>query len=143
MGDGSTAGTEQGCWLQACLSFEDETGLTLPNAPWPRLAAAVQAAGDTEFPPPWDVLLAHALVDVSEGGGDAFTTAYVDSFLPRPRNLTLPFCHNAGELAALQHPRVADAALERRQLLERDFPDVNAAFLGAFPTPDLPCPCLH
>lgn len=117
--------------LQACLCFEDSAGLTLPTAPWPRLAAAVGAAADAEFPPPWDVLLAHALVDVSEGGGDAFTTAYVDALLPRPRALALPFCQDATALAALQHPRVADAALERRQLLERDFPDVNTSYLGA------------
>lgn len=121
--------------MQACLCFEDNNGLTLPSASWPRLAAAVAAAAESEFPPPWDVLLAHALVDVSEDGGDGFTTAYTDAILPRPRDLTLPFCQDASALAALQHPRVADAALERRQLLERDFPDVNTSFLGAHREP--------
>eukprot|EP00892_Ulva_mutabilis_P008566 jgi/Ulvmu1/6081/UM027_0059.1 len=123
--------------LAACLSYENDAGLTLPNAPWPRLAAAVQAAGDTEFPPPWDMLLAHALVDVSEGGGDSFSTAYADAFLPQPRALTLPFCQSEAALEELQHPQVAAAALERRQLLERDFPDVNTAFLDGTETTPL------
>ena len=31
-------------------------------------------------------------LDVREGDGDPFTTAYTDAVLPRPRDLTLPFC---------------------------------------------------
>lgn len=117
--------------MQACLSFDDEAGITLPQAPWTQLAAAITEAQTSERPPTWDMLIALALVDANSGSGDPFTEQYLESFMPGPRDIATPFCQSAAGMEALQHPRVAEAALQRRKILDDAFPDLSNVYLGA------------
>lgn len=116
--------------MQACLSFDDQAGVTLPNAPWSLLASAVASAQESERPPTWDMLIALALVDAKTGTGDPFTERYIESFMPGPRDLATPFTQSAEGLKELQHPKVEQAALTRRKILDEAFPDLSDAFLG-------------
>lgn len=118
--------------VQACLSFDDEGGITLPEASWNHLTTAVTAVQTKERPPTWDMLIALALVDAISGSGDPFTEQYIASFMPTPGALSTPFCQSTAGLQELQHPKVADAALQRRKILEEAFPDLSNVYLGEF-----------
>jgi hypothetical protein len=76
------------------------------------------------------MLIALALVDANSGSGDPFTEQYLENFMPGPRDLATPFCQSAQGLEALQHPRVAEAALQRRKILDEAFPQLGNVYLG-------------
>lgn len=108
--------------LQACLELDYSVGLNVRDAPWPRLRQGLEAAD----PLPWDLLFALALIDArcNDGSSDPFWAEYVAAYLPLPETLTLPFCQPQAALAALQHPRVADAAMSQQARLAAAFPEL-------------------
>ena len=105
------------------MDLDYEAGLNIADGPWPRMREALTA----REPYPWDILFALALCDARNGGGDPFWNAYARALLPSPASLTHPLCQPPHALAALQHARVADAAVAQQTRLATEFPSLTAA----------------